>query len=300
MVQDRRARLRTDLEGAVHRGELRLVFQPIVDLALHRTTSVEALLRWRHPEFGEVSPAEFVPLAEESPLIGELSRWVLTEACRTATVLGDDGPAVAVNLSARHVRSGELVHDVLTALERTGLPATRLVLEITESLLLDDAHVVEDLQALRTLGCRVAVDDFGTGWSSLAYLVDLPIDTLKMDRQFLAGFDSDAQRRALCRAVLQLGASLDLSVVVEGVETAVELELLRDMGHRFVQGYLLSRPLERPVLLSREWEAPVETAAGSAGSVPVPAARSATASATGSAAAQVTVPVGAGVSPARG
>jgi EAL domain-containing protein (putative c-di-GMP-specific phosphodiesterase class I) len=230
---------------------------------------VEALLRWRHPEFGEVSPAEFVPLAEESAFIGELSRWVLTEASRTATATGEDGPAVAVNLSARHVRGGELVHDVVTALERTGLPAGRLVLEITESLLLDEPHVVEDLQALRSLGCRIAVDDFGTGWSSLAYLVDLPIDVLKMDRQFLAGFDSDPQRRALCRAVLQLGASLDMAVVVEGVETAVELGLLRDMGHRFLQGFLLSRPLERPVLLAGGWTAAAEVAAAPVADAPV-------------------------------
>ena len=151
---------------------------------------------------------------------------------------------VAVNVSARHVRSGELVADVLAALEASGLPAARLVLEITESVLLDDDHVTDDLAALRRLGVRIAVDDFGTGWSSLAYLVGLPIDVLKMDRQFLADVETDPQRRALCASVLHLGSSLGLAVVVEGVETEPELQLLRDMGHRYIQGFLLARPMD--------------------------------------------------------
>ncbi|MCV2490651.1 EAL domain-containing protein [Geodermatophilus sp. YIM 151500] len=259
-AEDRRATLRADLAGALARGELRLVFQPVVDAVLQRTVSVEALLRWRHPELGEVPPAEFVPLAEESPLIADLGRWVLREACAAVAALPDDdpagtGPAVAVNVSARHVRSGELVPDVLAALERSGLPPSRLVVEITESVLLDDAHVVDDLAALRTLGVRIAVDDFGTGWSSLAYLAGLPVDVLKMDQHFLAGVESDPQRRALCRAVLHLGASLGLPVVVEGVTTPAELALLRDMGHRYLQGYVFSRPFEADQLAAGAWRA---------------------------------------------
>ncbi|MFQ1003215.1 putative bifunctional diguanylate cyclase/phosphodiesterase [Modestobacter sp. SSW1-42] len=244
ITQDRQESLRADLDRALADGQLRLVYQPVVDLALHRTVSVEALLRWRHPVYGEVSPAEFVPLAEESALITELSRWVLTEAMTTIAALPHRDLGVAVNISARHVRSGELVADVLRALETSGLPATRLVLEITESVLLDDAHVVDDLAALRQLGVRIAVDDFGTGWSSLAYLVGLPIDVLKMDRQFLSDVETDPQRRALCASVLHLGSSLGLSVVVEGVETEPELQLLRDMGHRYIQGFLLARPMD--------------------------------------------------------
>jgi EAL domain-containing protein (putative c-di-GMP-specific phosphodiesterase class I) len=228
----------------VERGELRLVFQPVVDLVLHRTVSVEALLRWRHPVFGDVPPVEFVPLAEQSPLIGTLGRWVLREACTAVAALPGTDLAVAVNVSARHVRSGELVPDVLAALEGSGLPASRLIVEITESVLMDDAHVIEDLAVLRQLGVRIAVDDFGTGWSSLAYLVGLPIDVLKMDQHFVADVERDPQRQALCRAVLQLGASLGLPVIVEGVTTEGELTLLRDMGHRFLQGFLFSRPLE--------------------------------------------------------
>ena len=246
--QDREEALRADLALALDAGQLRLVYQPVVDLALHRTTSVEALLRWRHPTYGEVSPAEFVPLAEESALVNDLGRWVLREATATVAALPHPDLGVAVNVSARHIRSGELVGDVLAALEASGLPASRLVLEITESVLLDDDHVTDDLQALRRLGVRVAVDDFGTGWSSLAYLVGLPIDVLKMDRQFLADVATDPQRRALCSSVLHLGTSLGLAVVVEGVETPVELQLLRDMGHRFIQGFLLARPMDAGAL----------------------------------------------------
>ncbi|MQA33404.1 putative bifunctional diguanylate cyclase/phosphodiesterase [Modestobacter roseus] len=248
MNQDREEALRADLAQALGAGQLHLVYQPVVDLALHRTTSVEALLRWRHPVYGEVSPAEFVPLAEESALITDLGRWVLHQATATVAGLPHEDLAVAVNVSARHLRTGELVDDVLAALEESGLAASRLVLEITESVLLDDGHVVADLELLRRLGVRIAVDDFGTGWSSLAYLVGLPIDVLKMDRQFLADVEHDQQRRALCASVLHLGTSLGLAVVVEGVETPAELQLLRDMGHRFIQGYLLARPLPAAAL----------------------------------------------------
>ncbi|WP_158657465.1 putative bifunctional diguanylate cyclase/phosphodiesterase [Blastococcus saxobsidens] len=252
IARDRRSTLAADLAGALARGELRLAFQPVVDVVLHRTVSVEALLRWRHPELGDVSPQEFVPLAEESPLISELGRWVLREACRTVARTTDDELSVAVNVSARQVRSGELVSDVVAALEAGALPASRLVVEITESMLLD-AHVAADLQTLRDLGVRVAVDDFGTGWSSLAYLVGMPVDLLKMDQHFLAGIETDPQRQALCRTVLQLGAGLGLPVIVEGVATPGQLALLRDMGHRFVQGYAFSRPLEAEQLAAGAW-----------------------------------------------
>jgi PAS domain S-box-containing protein len=258
--QDRRAALRTDLDGALDRGELRLVFQPVVDVVMHRTVSVEALLRWRHPVFGDVSPTEFVPLAEESPLITELGRWVLREACATIAALGDAGPeneelSVAVNVSARQVRSGELVPDVISALETSGLPSKRLIVEITESVLLDDSHVLEDLTVLRQLGVRIAVDDFGTGWSSLAYLVGMPVDVLKMDQYFLANVEHDPARRAMCRAVLQLGNSLALPVIVEGVTNPAVLALLRDMGHRYLQGYVFARPLEGEQLREGAWKA---------------------------------------------
>ncbi|MCA0144907.1 bifunctional diguanylate cyclase/phosphodiesterase [Blastococcus sp. LR1] len=251
-AQDRRSTLAVDLAGALERGELRLAFQPVVDVVLHRTVSVEALLRWRHPELGDVSPQEFVPLAEESPLITELGRWVLREACSTVARTTDDELSVAVNVSARQVRSGQLVSDVVAALESSALPASRLIVEITESMLLDE-HVAADLETLRGLGVRIAVDDFGTGWSSLAYLVGMPVDLLKMDQHFLAHVETDPQRRALCRAILQLGTTLNLPVIVEGVATPAVLALLRDMGHRFVQGYAFSRPLEAEQLAAGVW-----------------------------------------------
>ncbi|MDP5183861.1 EAL domain-containing protein [Blastococcus sp. BMG 814] len=251
-AEDRRSALSTDLAGALARGELRLVFQPVVDVVLQRTVSVEALLRWRHPELGDVSPQEFVPLAEESPLITELSRWVLREACATVAGLPGEELAVAVNVSARHVHSGELVADVVAALGTSGLPASRLVVELTESMLLD-SHVADELQTLRGLGVRIAVDDFGTGWSSLAYLAGMPVDLLKMDQHFLADVEHDPQRRALCRGVLQLGTSLGLPVVVEGVTTTGQLALLRDMGHRYLQGYAFARPLEAGQLADGGW-----------------------------------------------
>jgi PAS domain S-box-containing protein/diguanylate cyclase (GGDEF)-like protein len=258
VAEGRRSTLSTDLAGALERGELRLAFQPVVDVVLHRTVSVEALLRWRHPVLGEISPQEFVPLAEESPLITEVGRWVLREACATVAALAGEQLSVAVNVSARQVRSGELVPDVVTALEAGGLPASRLIVEITESMLLD-SHVTDELETLRRLGVRIAVDDFGTGWSSLAYLAGMPVDLLKMDQHFLAHVEHDAQRRALCRAVLQLGTSLGLPVVVEGVTTPGQLALLRDMGHRFLQGYAFSRPLEAEQLADGNWRAVVES-----------------------------------------
>jgi PAS domain S-box-containing protein len=252
--RERRAALRADLDAALERGELRLVFQPVVDVVLQQTVSVEALLRWRHPLFGDVSPVEFVPLAEESPLITDLGRWVLLEACAAVAALPDTELGVAVNVSARQVHSGELVPDVLAALETSGLKPSRLIVEITESVLLDDSHVIEDLAVLRQLGVRIAIDDFGTGWSSLAYLVGMPVDVLKMDQHFLDNVEHDPARRAMCRVVLQLGSSLGLPVIVEGVTNADVVALLRDMGHRYLQGFVFSRPLERVQLRDGAWQ----------------------------------------------
>jgi EAL domain-containing protein (putative c-di-GMP-specific phosphodiesterase class I) len=240
----RQDELRADLDRALRRGQLRVVFQPIVDLALHRVDKVEALLRWRHPFHGEVSPAEFIPLAEESALIGELGRWVLVQATTAIAAVPDETLGVTVNVSARQFGSGHLVVDVLDALAASGLAPGRLTLEVTESVLLEGEHVQADLQSLRKLGVRIGIDDFGTGWSSLAYLADLPIDVLKMDRQFLADLTTDVQRQKLCRMVLALGDALALDVVVEGVETPAQLRLLSNMGHRYVQGFLFARPVE--------------------------------------------------------
>ncbi|SDO98455.1 PAS domain S-box-containing protein [Klenkia soli] len=267
IAANRQEALRADLSRALDRGELRLVYQPVVDLALQRAGSVEALLRWQHPVWGAISPAEFIPLAEESTLVTTLGRWILHTATAAIAALDRPDLSVAVNVAARHVRSGQLLADVRDALAASGLPGDRLVLELTESVLLDEAHVTDDLEALRRLGVRIAVDDFGTGWSSLAYLVGLPIDVLKMDRQFLASVESGPRHQALCRSVLHLGTSLDMDVVVEGVETARELQLLRDMGHRFVQGFLLARPTELERLEATLDTIPVALLAGAADDV---------------------------------
>ena len=267
IAANRQEALRTDLAHALERDELRLVYQPVVDLALQRAGSVEALMRWQHPVWGAISPAEFIPLAEESAMVTTLGRWVMHTATAAVAALHRPDLSVAVNVAARHVRSGQLLTDVRDALAASGLPGDRLVLELTESVLLDEAHVTDDLEALRRLGVRIAVDDFGTGWSSLAYLVGLPIDVLKMDRQFLASVESGPRHQALCRSVLHLGTSLGMDVVVEGVETPRELQLLRDMGHRFVQGFLLARPTELGRLEDTLDEIPAALHAGTADDV---------------------------------
>ena len=267
IAANRQEALRVDLAHALERDELRLVYQPVVDLALQQAGSVEALLRWQHPVWGAVSPAEFIPLAEESAVVTTLGRWVMHTATAAVAALDRPDLSVAVNVAARHVRSGHLLADVRDALAASGLPGDRLVLELTESVLLDEAHVTDDLEAVRRLGVRIAVDDFGTGWSSLAYLVALPIDVLKMDRQFLASVESDPRHQALCRSVLHLGTSLGMDVVVEGVETPRELQLLRDMGHRFVQGFLLARPTELGRLEDTLDTIPVALHAGAADDV---------------------------------
>jgi len=249
-ARDRRERLREDLVGARARGEFALAWQPIVDLATQRVTGVEALARWRHPSYGELEPEEFIPIAERSGLIGDLQRWVLAEATTAAVALpqpGDTPLKLGVNVSAVHVASGTLVGDVSRALQASGLPAERLVIEITESTVLADGmHVETDFAALRLMGVHLALDDFGSGYSSLAHLTRLPVDIIKLDRTFLARLDKDTQTRALCESVIGIGARLGIDVVAEGVETPSQLAVLRSMGCGFAQGFLLSRPLSLP------------------------------------------------------
>lgn len=243
----RRARLRDDVPGAADRGELWLAFQPLVRMSDKQVVGVEALMRWRHPELGEVPPREFVPIAERAGVIGALQRWVLREA--TAAVLampqtGDAPLRLGVNVSAAHVADRTLVEDVASALRTSGLAPERLVLEITEATVLAEGDsVAVDIEALRLMGVHVALDDFGTGSSSLAHLTRLPVDVLKLDRSFVSRVDRDRQSRALCEAVLTVGRSLGLQVVAEGVETPAQLGVLCGLGLDHAQGFLLSRPL---------------------------------------------------------
>jgi diguanylate cyclase (GGDEF)-like protein/PAS domain S-box-containing protein len=249
---DRRARLRDDLPGAWTRGEFSVLFQPIVCLEDQRVTGIEALLRWQHPELGEVPPAEFVPIAERAGVIGELQRWALEHAATVAVGLPGTGAPLrlGVNISASHVASRTLVGDVAAVLHATGLAPERLVLEITEATVLAEGeHVAVDIEALRLMGVHVALDDFGSGRSSLADLTRLPIDVLKLDRSLVARVDRDPKSRALCESVVTVGRALGLDVVAEGVEAPAQLGALRGLGCGFAQGFLLARPL-RPADLT--------------------------------------------------
>jgi diguanylate cyclase (GGDEF)-like protein/PAS domain S-box-containing protein len=243
---ERRARLREDLPGAWDRGELSVLFQPVVSMSEQRVTGVEALLRWQHPQLGEVPPAEFVPIAERAGVIGELQRWALETAAEAVLTL-PHGPAplrLGVNISASHVAARTLVRDVAAVLQSTGLAPERLILEITEATLMSEGeHVAVDIEALRLMGVHVALDDFGTGRSSLAHLTRLPIDVLKLDHAFVLRVDRDPKARALCESVVAIAGALGLDVVAEGVETPAQLGALRAAGCGFAQGFLLARPM---------------------------------------------------------
>ena len=243
-----RLSLEADLRHGLERGEFVLHFQPQLDLAGQRMMGAEALLRWRHPTQGMVSPLSFIPLAEESGLIVPIGEWALYEACRQACswpeVPGQAPLRVAVNLSARQFRQFALVDQVAGALAASGLAAERLELEITESCLMQDVDLaIAILDRLRRLGCRVSVDDFGTGYSSLAYLKRFPIDALKVDRFFIRGLPGDSQDAAIIAAVMGMARGLHLEVVAEGVETTEQMDWLMRQGCDVAQGYLIAKPL---------------------------------------------------------
>lgn len=239
----RKQALRIGLRTALDRGELELHFQPLVGIQTGAVTGVETLLRWNHPEMGRISPAEFIPVAEETGLIMRMGEWALRSACREAT-RWPDGMRVAVNLSPVQFRNPGLLQAVTTALAETGTNANRLELEITESVLLqDDETNFAILHELSQLGVRIALDDFGTGFSSLAYLLRFPIDKIKIDRSFVMGLPDRRESKAVIQAVVSMSRNLGISVTAEGVETAEQLEALRCLGCSDAQGYLFSRPV---------------------------------------------------------
>ena len=242
----RRDRLREDLREARARGELSMVFQPVVALDEHRITGLETQLRWRHGELGEVPASEFLPIAEAAGLIGELQRWVLEEAASIAAGLPAADPPVqlAVDIAPGYVATGTLVTDVAAALNRSGLAAGRLILEIPEATLARQAEQLsDDIAALRLMGVHIAVENFGTGHTPLVQLSKVPIDVLKFDRSFVARIDHDRQSRAMFESVFGIGRALGLDVVADGVETPAQLATLRGLGCGFAQGTLLSRSL---------------------------------------------------------
>jgi diguanylate cyclase (GGDEF)-like protein len=240
-LQARKA-LEYDLRQAVLKEELVLHYQPLIDLKSQKITAVEALVRWRHPTRGLVAPGDFIPLAEETGLIIAIGEWVLRTACEQA--LCWPGLRVAVNLSPVQFRHRELLDTVRSVLADTGLEASRLELEITESVLINDtAAALEILSALKTLGVQIAMDDFGTGYSSLRYLNSFPFDKIKIDKSFVMTLDDKEKSLAIVRSVIGLSASLNMTSTAEGVETLEQAILLRDEGCEQVQGFYFGRPV---------------------------------------------------------
>jgi diguanylate cyclase (GGDEF)-like protein len=257
-----RRQLEIDLRRAVALRQFDLAYQPQVDLVSRRLLGFEALLRWRNAARGPVSPAEFIPLAEEIGLIVPIGEWVLRTACQQAA----DWPAplsIAVNISPVQFRGKRLVGVVSAALAASGLEPSRLELEITEGALLDNsAPVLEALHALRGMGVRISMDDFGTGYSSLSYLRKFPFDKIKIDQSFVRGADTDAEAGAIVRAVAALGSSLGMRTVAEGVETPQQLSRIQGAGCDAVQGYLTGRPMPAAdaLVLARQVSGILETA----------------------------------------
>jgi diguanylate cyclase (GGDEF)-like protein len=250
-----RASLEADLGTAVERGELLLHYQPVVHLATRSVVGMEVLVRWRHPVHGLVPPGRFIPIAEETGQIVEIGAWVLEQACAQASEWLSaypralSQPEIGVNLSARQLERPDLVDQVAGVLARTGLAPRALLLEITESILVEhDEEIVTRLHALKELGVRLAVDDFGTGFSSLAYLRRFPVDTLKIDRAFVQGVGGGPEDEALAHAIVRLGEALGLQTLAEGIETVEQADGLVGLGCTFGQGFWFARPMEAEAL----------------------------------------------------
>jgi diguanylate cyclase (GGDEF)-like protein/PAS domain S-box-containing protein len=241
--------LAADLSRAVEKGQLHLCYEPQISLESGRICCLEALVRWRHPTRGEVSPGEFIPLAEETGMILPIGRWVLREACRQVKTWQERWPTpapltIAVNLSARQLQHPGVVDEVRAALAAAGLDPQSLVLEITETAIMEQMDAaITILTELRRLGVRLALDDFGTGYSSLSYLQRLPVDILKIDRSFVVGVARSIEDSALARGILTLAQTLGLETIAEGIETAEQLATLRELGCQLGQGYFFARPL---------------------------------------------------------
>jgi EAL domain-containing protein (putative c-di-GMP-specific phosphodiesterase class I) len=240
-IQARRA-LELELRSALAAGQLQLYYEPLVNAKTGEVRCFEALLRWFHPRLGAIPPSEFIPLAEESGLIGPLGQWVLRSACAEAA----KWPSrfrVAVNLSPIQFKNLNLVKSILGALAASGLPASRLELEITESVLLEaDSRTLAILHELHSLGIRIVMDDFGTGFSSLNYLRSFPFDKIKIDQTFVRDMAKGRDSVAIIKCIIDLGRALHIEVVAEGVETEEQLELLMTEGCTEMQGYYFSKP----------------------------------------------------------
>ena len=262
---EERRTLEFSLRQAIERGEFLLNFQPVVDAGSEEIVSFEALLRWNSAEHGMVSPAKFIPLAEDSRLIVPIGEWVLREACKQA-VHWPEHVRVAANVSAEQLLDSNFIASVVGALSHSGLPANRLELEVTESIFVRDAALARAaLEQVMALGCSVALDDFGTGYSSLGYIRNLRFSTIKIDRSFVQGAATkNAESLAIIRAVVAMADSLGMSTTAEGVETQQELAIVRELGCKKIQGFYFGRPMaaeESEAIFKRARFAPRGTAA---------------------------------------
>jgi EAL domain-containing protein (putative c-di-GMP-specific phosphodiesterase class I) len=247
--------LETDLRLALDRREFVLHYQPVMDLEADRLAGFEALIRWQHPQHGLLQPHEFIPLAEDTGLIGDLGEWVLRQAARQLSdwrrrAAGNDDIFMCVNVSARQFTLADLVDTVGRILDETGIPGQLLRLELTESAVMqspDDA--VRTLTALRELGVGLSIDDFGTGYSSLNYLHNFPIDTLKIDRSFISRLEEEGEA-GMVQTIMALARNLGMKAIAEGVETETQLLRLRQLGSTSVQGFLFSTALDEPAASS--------------------------------------------------
>jgi diguanylate cyclase (GGDEF)-like protein len=253
-----RIRIRSELHGALERGEFRVYYQPIVEVATGRVFGVEALLRWQHPERGLLHPGEFLTMAEESGLIVPIGAWVLEESCRQAAAwtherrsdgFGGDPISISVNLSPRQLVEPGFVDEVAAILAGTAISPEAVWLEITEGALAGDAESTLDvLRRLREVGVRLAIDDFGTGYASLGYLKSFPVEALKIDRSFISGLGRGTEDTTIVQSVIALAGSLGLACIAEGIERPQQLEELRALGCTYVQGFLLGVPLPAEIL----------------------------------------------------
>jgi len=252
-----RFELRSELQGALAREEFYLDYQPIVSLATSRMMGVEALVRWRHPVRGRIAPERFIGLAEETGLIVELGQWVLERACRQTRewqhAVPDAAPIRAsVNVSIRQLKDDAFPASVASILQRTAFDPSFLILEITEGLLADDPEaLVRQLQALKQLGVRIAIDDFGTGYSALSHLRQFPVDVLKIDKSFIDQLTGDSHNANLVEGIINLGQSLQVDVIAEGIEQPQQADRLRAIRATLGQGFLYSPPTSPAEILDR-------------------------------------------------